>query len=194
MKLSLERILRWSLRCCCWIAWYRKDQGCQSLPRTVLEIYQFNSVKYMMWPVFRDLFLTHKHKQEPNVRTVIPKVCSADHKWSANLYTNQYFELHGALKCSKCSAHQKRLGTTVLENAKLLRFKRLLDYAKVFKLLLLRSGVPNSNVFKGLDMIILVPFEHRAAQIIFAVRKIPVWDPSLKQSRLKTTRAPGLIF
>ncbi len=51
VKLTLERILRWSLRCCCWIAWYRKDQGCQSLPRTVLEIYQFNSIKYVMSPV-----------------------------------------------------------------------------------------------------------------------------------------------
>jgi hypothetical protein len=48
-------------------------------------------------------------------RAVIPKVCSADHKGSANPYTNQYFELRGALKCLKGSAHQKSLGTTVLE-------------------------------------------------------------------------------
>ncbi len=49
-------------------------------------------------------------------RSMIPKVCSANHKWSANHYTNQYVELRRALKCFKWSTHQKSLGTTELDN------------------------------------------------------------------------------
>ncbi len=48
------------------------------------------------------------------VRAVVPKVCSADHKWSANPYRNQYFVLRGALKYFNWSANQKSLGTTGL--------------------------------------------------------------------------------
>ena len=43
---------------------------------------------------------------------LIPKVCSADHWWSANPYTNQYFVLRGALKYFKWSALRTSLGTT----------------------------------------------------------------------------------
>ncbi len=46
--------------------------------------------------------------------SVIPKVCSADHWWSAIPYKNQYFELCGALKCRKWSVLQKTLWTTDL--------------------------------------------------------------------------------
>jgi hypothetical protein len=44
--------------------------------------------------------------------SVVP--CYADHKWSANPYTNQYFVLRGAVKYCKWSANQKSLGTTAL--------------------------------------------------------------------------------
>jgi hypothetical protein len=51
-------------------------------------------------------------------RSVIPKVCSTDHQWSArltaNTYENQYFILCGALKYFEWSANQKSLGTTYL--------------------------------------------------------------------------------
>jgi len=45
---------------------------------------------------------------------MIPKVCSADHWWSANPDKNQYFVLGGAPNYSKWSAHRKSLGTTAL--------------------------------------------------------------------------------
>jgi hypothetical protein len=47
-------------------------------------------------------------------RSVIPKVWSTDHLWSANPYTNKYFVLCGALKYFEWSANQKSLGTTDL--------------------------------------------------------------------------------
>jgi len=45
---------------------------------------------------------------------VIPKVCSADHWWSANPYIIQYFVLRGPTNFSKWSANQKSLGFTAL--------------------------------------------------------------------------------
>ncbi len=63
-------------------------------------------------------FLKRLFLQEPFCHpstAVIPKVCSADHWWSAIPHKNQYFELRGALKYIKWSAFQKSLGTTVAQ-------------------------------------------------------------------------------
>ncbi len=46
---------------------------------------------------------------------MFPKVCSADHKWSANLNSSSYFVVRGALKYFWWSAYRKRLGTPELD-------------------------------------------------------------------------------
>ncbi len=50
----------------------------------------------------------------PFSKPVIPKVCSADHKWSTNPYTNQYFVLRGYFKWS---TQQKSLESTALNHS-----------------------------------------------------------------------------
>ncbi len=72
----------------------------------------------------KEVVFFHTHSLE--FRAVIPKVCSADHrwsarlaedqlKWSANPYIIQYFVLRGPPNFSKWSSNQKSLGTTGLE-------------------------------------------------------------------------------
>jgi len=75
-------------------------------------------------PVFVILLGMYNSIKEYSVqwyRSVIPKVCSEDHWWSARLaevdpYINQYFVLREPPNFSKWSANQKSLGTTVIDN------------------------------------------------------------------------------
>jgi hypothetical protein len=118
-------------------------------------------------------------------RAVIPKFCSADHKWSANPYTNQYFELRGALKCSKWSAHQKSLGSTGLEKTyHFFKFHNIILFA--------RKWLRNQHFFNTRRPKLQ---NGQTSFRLFALLKSPDGNLATKVRRCHTSKnAPKILF